>query len=67
MRRRHAGTLFGLGFSMIAITLAGLYLGVFLDRRSGKTFFAPIGLLLGLSAGIHRAWTTISALLKKDR
>lgn len=59
------GVLLGLGFSLFFSAMAGILLGVWLDRRTGSGMFAPIGLLIGLFAGIHRAWQTIRPFFKK--
>ncbi len=67
MNRRRIGVLLGLGFTLATSTMAGLYLGLYLDRRSGRTFFAPLGLLLGMAAGIHRGVAVIRNILRKDK
>ncbi|MGI6643191.1 MAG: AtpZ/AtpI family protein [Bacillota bacterium] len=67
MNRRNVGVLLGLGFTLATSTLAGLYLGLYLDKRTGKTLFAPAGLLLGLAAGIHQSVRVIRNMLKKGK
>jgi len=61
------GVLLGLGFSVFFSAMAGILLGVWLDKRTGLGIFVPIGLLLGLFAGIHRAWQTIRPFSRKRR
>ncbi len=57
----------GLGFSLFFSAIAGVLLGVWLDRQTGRGIFAPIGLLLGLFAGIHRAYQTIKPFWKRRK
>ncbi len=52
-----AGVILGAGFSLVASTLAGYLIGTWVDRSGGSALFAPIGLILGLLAGIHRLFT----------
>lgn len=61
------GVILGLGFSLFFSAIAGLLLGVWLDRRTGQGIFAPTGLLLGLFAGIHRAFETAKPFWKKRK
>ena len=65
MNRKNIGVLLGLGFAVLASAIGGLYLGIFLDKRSGRTFFAPVGLLLGLGAGFHRSWFAVKQMIMK--
>lgn len=62
-----AGLILSLGFSLVASALIGLYLGSLLDRTAQNKVFTPIGLLLGLAAGFHRAWILIRSITKKKR
>lgn len=67
--RSYMGFVSILGFGLLVTTsaLVGLYVGTLLDRRSGKTIFAPLFLLAGLLAGFHRAYMSIKSVLNKDR
>ena len=61
------GVLFGLGFSLFVMTMAGLWIGVWLDRKTGRGIFTSIGLILGLFAGIHRSWMTIRPFMSRRK
>lgn len=50
------GVVLGVGFSLISSTLAGYLIGTWLDRNRGSALFAPVGLILGLLAGLHRLY-----------
>ncbi len=64
MNRGNIGVLMGLGFALLASAIAGLYVGIYLNGRTGKAFFAPLGLVFGLGAGFHRAWFTVKQMMK---
>ncbi len=64
MNRRNIGTLLGLGFVLLTSAIAGLYAGIYLGKRTGNAIFAPLGLIFGLGAGFHRAWSTIKWMMK---
>lgn len=50
-----------LGVYLACSSLGGLLLGSYIDRARGTSYFAPAGLLLGLAAGLHRAYTLVKA------
>ncbi|QUL99070.1 MAG: AtpZ/AtpI family protein [Candidatus Fermentithermobacillus carboniphilus] len=54
-----------LGFSLITSALLGLYLGSILDRQRPHKVLTPIGFLLGLLVGFHRAWLLIKDFMKR--
>jgi F0F1-type ATP synthase assembly protein I len=60
-----AGVVFSAGFSLVFSAFAGLAIGIALDRRGGRTLFAPIGLLLGLLAGFHRLYVAFRVVAKR--
>lgn len=62
-----AGVVFSAGFSVIASTFAGLYLGIALDRGRQGTLFAPIGLIFGLLAGFHRVYLLFKQVARGRR
>jgi len=61
------GAILSLGFEMAISALGGLYLGSLLDRRTGKALFAPMGLILGLLVGFHRAYMLVRSTMRKPK
>ncbi|MBE3519708.1 MAG: AtpZ/AtpI family protein [Firmicutes bacterium] len=57
----------GAGFSIVVSALGGMVLGSYLDRRGQSHLFAAIGFLLGLLAGLHRAYLLIRSIASKRR
>jgi len=53
-----------LGLGLTASAVAGLALGVSLDRRMGTRFFAPILLLIGLGLGFAYAYHVLSGIAR---
>jgi len=60
-----AGFILALGFSVIFSTFCGFYIGFLLDRGKPQKIFTPLGLLIGLFVGLHRAWVLLKSLMKK--
>lgn len=56
-----------LGFQLVTSALLGLYLGSLLDKGRPSRIFAPLGLLLGLLVGFHRAYALVKSTMRKRR
>lgn len=61
-----AGLVLGIGSTLLFSSIAGLLAGHYVDRHTGRTLFAPLGLILGLAAGFHRMWLIIRTVSGVD-
>ncbi len=62
-----AGIILGLGFSLVASSLLGMYIGSLMDKGSSTKVYTPIGLLIGMLVGFHRAWAITRKLINKRK
>lgn len=56
-----------MGLELAVAALGGLYLGSFLDRGRDGALFAPLGLMIGLLVGFHRAYELVRSAIRKRR
>ena len=61
------GAILTIGFELAISALGGLYLGSLVDRQRGGALFAPIGLILGLLVGFHRAYMLVRSAMRKPK
>ena len=59
------GAILSMGFELAISTLGGLYIGSLIDRRRGGGIFAPVGLIVGLLVGFHRAYMLVRSAMRK--
>jgi F0F1-type ATP synthase assembly protein I len=54
-----------LGFSILTTVLIFGYLGWLMEQKSGKRYFIPLGVLLGLIMALNRAYRAFKALSRE--
>ncbi|MCH5273675.1 MAG: AtpZ/AtpI family protein [Lachnospiraceae bacterium] len=56
-----------LGISMMVPIFLGVFLGNFIDKKAGTSFFMPIFLVLGIAAAFRNVYYLLKPFYAKDK